>query len=173
MGINLIESIYARYGKLLYSIAYSILCNKEDTNDAVQQSFIKIIKYEHKISNMTEKHIKSYISIIAKNEAINIYNKDKHVTNLDEEMLYNIEDESEQIDEILGRAELQECIYKYINLLSNDEKNIIILKYIHDQSYDEISDLLDLKNDAARQRVCRAKKKLADMISKDNENEKR
>lgn len=67
------EIIYEETHRLVYYIIYSILKNKEDSEDVMQQVYMTIYK---KIDQYTNSP-KAWISMIARNLAINQYNKNK------------------------------------------------------------------------------------------------
>lgn len=48
--VSKLERIYERYSTIMYKEAYSILYDKSDSEDAVQQSFIKIMHSLDKIN---------------------------------------------------------------------------------------------------------------------------
>src|SRR5690554_6209962 len=67
------EIIYEETHRLVYYIICSILKNKEDSEDVMQQVYMTIYK---KIDQYTNSP-KAWISMIARNLAINQYNKNK------------------------------------------------------------------------------------------------
>ena len=101
----LIEEIYERiyddYYKLVYYIVIKIVKDTEDcieiTNDVFLKAFNNISKFD---INNNQSSIKSWIVRIAKNEAINFYNKQKkHNIVLDDEYIEKID--SPDIDKFL------------------------------------------------------------------------
>ena len=164
---NKFEQIYFEYSRYLYVIGFNILRDKESIEDAMQQCFIKIFNNIDKISIIQSKQTKSFISVIMRNEAINIYNNNKALSSkikpLDDED--DVEDQNSNIEEILARAELKKEVYGYIKALNVNESNIIILKYVKGYSSQEISGLLGVSQEVVRQRLSRAKKKLVALIA--------
>lgn len=71
------EQLYTKYAQDMYAIAYSILKNKEDAEDAVHQSFVKIAENFVKVSSLSCQGIRAYIVIISENTAKNIYSRNK------------------------------------------------------------------------------------------------
>lgn len=168
-GKNKFEEIYGIYSRYLYAIGLKILKDEDLASDALQQCYFKIYKNMDKIKDLRTKQTRSFFGIIMRNEALMIYNKyfsKNHVTESIEDELFII-DETADIDEILAKAELKKEMQGYLSELSSDESNILILKYIKDYSNDEIASLLSLTQDTVRQRLSRARKKLANIISND------
>lgn len=71
------EEIYIKYRQMMYAIAYRILNNSEDAEDAVHQSFLAVADHFKKIQQILCQELKAYLVIVSKNKAINIYNKNK------------------------------------------------------------------------------------------------
>ena len=69
------EDIYGKYKKMMFWIANQILNDERDIEEVVQDSFIKIIRNLDKIEKINSKKTKSFISIIVKNTAIDVYRK--------------------------------------------------------------------------------------------------
>lgn len=166
------EAIYFAYSKYLYSIGINILKDEQYAADALQQCFIKIFENIEKVGEINSSQTKSFISIIMRNESINILRKRKtvfHVTESMEDALYIIIDETANTEEILLKAELRDEIKAYLSKLNKEESNLIILKYVRDYSNQEIAEILGVSQEVVRQRLSRVRRKLAALIDKDRE----
>ena len=69
------EEIYNEYYKLVYFVILQIIKNKEETEELVNDTFLKAFNNITKFKEDTS--LKSWIVQIAKNTAINQYNKNK------------------------------------------------------------------------------------------------
>lgn len=69
------EIIYHEYRKRMFSVAYSILHNNEDAEDAVHETFIRIAKNMKAIDDPRSQKTSAYVITAAKNNAINLFNK--------------------------------------------------------------------------------------------------
>ena len=128
------EKLYNNYNKLIYSIAYSILKNKQDAEDVVQIVFEKLYLIDkEKLPNRTES---SWLYSITKNETINYLKHNKN--NIDLDSIYNIEDDNNEINKIID----QDSYNRLIDKLNDKEKEIISLKIVSNLSFEEIGKLL-------------------------------
>lgn len=128
------EKLYNNYNKLIYSIAYSILKNKQDAEDIVQIVFEKIYLIDkEKLPNKNET---SWLYSVTKNETINYLKRNKN--NIDLDSIYNIEDDNNEINKIIN----QDSYNRLIGKLNDKEKEIISLKIISNLSFEEIGKLL-------------------------------
>lgn len=128
------EKLYIKYNKLVYGIAFSILKNKEASEDVVQSVFSKL--YEMDKSKMPDNKEASWLYTLTKNEAITFLRKEDN--NIDLESIYNIEDKDNEINNIIDQVEFN----RLIRGLNDKEKQIISLKILANLSFDEIGKLL-------------------------------
>ncbi len=75
------EILYTKYRQNMYAVAYSILHNTEDAEDAVHQAFIAIANNFEKIRQIPCQEIKAYIVVIIRNTSIDNYNRNKKKLN--------------------------------------------------------------------------------------------
>lgn len=77
------EILYNEYRKRMVYIAYSVLGNNEDAEDAVHDTFIKIARNMNSIGDPKSNEALSYILKATKNTAINLSKKNttrnKHI----------------------------------------------------------------------------------------------
>lgn len=130
------EKLYNRYNKLVYRIAFSILKNKQDTEDIVQIIFTKIYSIDkNKLPNRNEA---SWLYSITKNETINYLRGKNNNINIDS--IYEIEDNNNEINRIID----QDNYNKLISKLNDKEKEIISLKVLSNLSFEEIGKVLNI-----------------------------
>ena len=134
---EVLEEIYNKYQKTIYGIAFSILKNKDDSEDIVQSVFIKIHTLEN--SKLPKENVASWLYTLTKNEALQFLRKQKN--NIDLDSIYDLADNNNDIDKLINK----ETYNKLISKLSPKEKEIVSLKIISNLSFEEISQLLGEK----------------------------
>ena len=157
------EKLYTAYERMMYRTAFRVLRQKYDAEDAVHEAFLSIIKGDalEKMKTMTDIERKSYLTVIVKNSAYKVYNKRKKNN---ENSIYNDSDNANSTEEtVLSSLSIEE-IQKTMNMLTESDYDILCLYLVNEQAYEEIAAVLDIKPDAARQRVHRAKKRLMDKL---------
>lgn len=156
------EDLYIKYKQRMYAIAYKILHNVEDSEDAVHNAFLKIADNFEEIKKFSCKETERYIVIIVRNTSINIYRKNKndteHLTELDDnQSIVNINFfENIEHDELIKAISNLPLIYK----------DILFLHYVNQYTTKEISKLLDISLDTVWKRIERAKKLLKQELEK-------
>lgn len=129
-----LEKLYNRYNKLVYGIAFSILKNKEDSEDVVQTVFSKIYILE-KDKLPTDK-IGTWLYTVTRNETLLLLRKNNNDVNLD--TIYDLEDENNEIDKFINK----DSYNRLINGLNQREQEIVSLKILSNFTFKEIGELL-------------------------------
>lgn len=152
------EKVYLQYRGLMYTVAYRILGNPSDAEDAVHNAFLKIAENIDKISDPGCAKTKNYVVIIAENKAIDLYRR-------------NTRHNAIPIDEIPGAPVepqdshgLAECILK----LPPRYRQVILLKYYHGFSCREIARQLGITLSNAQKLDQRAKEKLTQLCEEED-----
>lgn len=133
---NKINVLYSKYNKLVYGIAFSILKDKEDSEDIVQIVFTKIFEMDK--SKFPTNNETSWLYSLTKNETLNYLRKQKENVSLDD--IYYIADEDEELNKIIEKDKYNRIISK----LNEQEREIISLKILSNMSFREISLLLKI-----------------------------
>lgn len=132
-----IEELYKNYSKLVFGVIYSILKNTDETEDVLQNVFVKIFKLDNE-KLPTKSHL-SWLYSVAKNETINYIKK--HSKEKNYESLYEITDNDTEIEKVLDK----EYFNKLIENLPPKQQGILSLKIISNLSFREIANILDMK----------------------------
>lgn len=96
------ESLYNKYSKLVYKIAFTILKNKDDSEDIVQSVFSKI--YTLPKDTLPTRNISSWLYSVTKNESIALFRKNKNTIDIDS--IYEIEDTDNEINNVIDLGKL-------------------------------------------------------------------
>ncbi len=130
------QKLYEKYKALVYGVAFSILKNKEDSEDIVQIVFLKIFRLEKE--KLPTNNAATWIYSVTKNETFNFLKSKKEELNIDE--LYYITSENKELNEIIEIDSYNKMIAK----LPIKEQEIISLKILSGLSFKEISGVLGI-----------------------------
>ncbi len=149
---ELYRIIVERYEKKLLRYAFLLIKNKEKAEDIIQQAFIKA--YINLNGFNTNKKFSSWIYRIVHNEAMNIIKKYKKETplKLDIDLASAQDLEEEYVKKELVRN-AKHCLSELPVIYSEP----LILQYLEEKSYDEISDILHMPIGTVAVRIKRAK----------------
>ena len=145
------EQIYLEYKGLMFHVAYEILHNEQDAEDAVHQAFVKIAENIKKIDAPVCPKTHSYVVTIVEHQAIDQYRRlQKHPS---VELIEEIQGTNAHYE---GDNDLTKCILK----LPARYREMILLRYHHGYTVREIAKMLGLSLPAAIKLDQRAKNKL-------------
>lgn len=152
-----IENVFCDYKPVLYRIAYSILHNTHDAEDAVQETFFKLLKSNEQIP--TNDRIRAYSIVVTKHVCAKISQKSGHTVCIDDIADY-LSDQSTSPEEI---ALEHDDIYRLVDTICGlPEKyaHPMLMYYDLGLSYSEIAHALGITAATARKRVSNGRKYL-------------
>jgi len=145
--------LFDRHQKRFMKVAKRSLRTKDDAEDAVQETFVRIYKYGKKFPSNGGKFV-PWANTILKNCIADQINRYKNVTvSLTEEMENTVPDLNNNQD--LGNKNYVQFVLEKIGGATAE---IINLRYILGKSFKEIAKTLNISSGAARVRVHRSKK---------------
>lgn len=147
------SEIIKRYQDKLMRYAISILNDEEKAADIVQESFIKA--YVNINSFNSKKKFSSWIYRIVHNQAVNLIKKHKKELPLLDDIDF---DSGVDIEKEYIKDELIKMVKRCINEMPVLYKEPLVLYYLEDKSYNEISDILRISINTVGTRISRAKK---------------
>jgi RNA polymerase sigma-70 factor (ECF subfamily) len=162
------------YKDKIYHLAYRMLNNKHEAEDAVQETFMRVYTNLNRYDE--QQKFSTWIFRIATNHCIDRLRKRKHSAySLDAEMpdgegndYYSMLAGNEDTPEkqiILSETQLQ--IRKAIDALPEKYKTVVILRYLQDMSLQEISDVLDMPVTTVKTRVHRGREYLRNRLEQE------
>lgn len=161
-----IENIYCKYGKLMYLAAFEILENKEQAEDAVHSSFIKIIDLIDNIDESNQNETCGYVVIICKTVALNMLKRRK--IGLEKEIAFESEKKIDSPpEEVLLKLETLGSLIKAINQLKPIYKEIFLFRYAHNLMPKKIAEITEMNEDTVKKRLLRAKAQIAEILKKE------
>lgn len=155
--ISFIEDCYKLYEQKMYHVAFAILHNEEQAEDAVQDAFLKLMKHKVKFDSPGSDECKRYIITVIRNAAINIYNRNKR----DCEVTYltdNIEImESRATVLPESDAESDEQIEQLMGCLDGKYYDVVYCLVVRDMTTRQAAEELGITEASVRKRFERAK----------------
>ena len=153
--------IIDRYEKKLHNcIMRSTDITNEEADDLLQEIFIKVYKNILEVSENLS--FSSCIYRITHNHLIDYFRKNSKIekVSLDDEsysfLINNIKSDFDpKLD--LDKKEIKEIVQKALSKIRKEYREILVLKFIEDKSYDEISDILRIPTGTVGTLINRAK----------------
>lgn len=161
--------IFEQYYNRIYYAAYYVIKDQELAEDIAQETFIKAFKNLHTVHDVEK--LGAWLSMIATRTAIDHLRRLKKWNDFTTSDVYiDTESDAIQPDYVstvetgLEEAYVKKLLLEEMDKLKPDHKEVLILYYHHDQTYEEIAELLNIKMATVKTRMFRAKKKLKESI---------
>lgn len=167
---SFVEMLYTKYQRDMYGVAFGIFHNKSDAEDAVHESFLRIVENLDKIKLISADKLRYYFVIISRNTSLNLLNKKNNKYEPVRDVLATIED-PEHIEDIIDAKLGVDKIKGYIHKLKETDFEVIYMWLILELSSAEIATILNISLGAARQRLHKAKKNLRIIIESEENDE--
>ena len=154
--------LYERYKKQLFGFFYNLNRDKDLSEDLVQNTFIRIIKYKHGFKG--EGEFKSWMFHIARNVNIDHFKKNKRNNETDSLEAWQEEatDDAETQLSIDKEGNLQ-LLEKAIDQLDYEKRELITMSKIKGIKYKEIGEVLSCSEGAVKVKVFRALRELKEV----------
>ncbi len=157
----LFEILYDRYSKVVYNKCYGFSKSQQEAEDLTQDVFLKLFvklrsfkgnsKFSTWLYAFTYNHCVNYVN---RNTAKKIERK-----SVDAEVLEYTLYDPDKDDQEIGQLRVDQ-LKDALELISPDEKMILLLKYQDSLSIKELTDILGIGESAVKMRLKRAKEKL-------------
>jgi len=155
------SELYEYYITPIFRFVYFRVRSRADAEDLTQGIFLKV--WTSLPGYKQKNRFSSWLYAVARNTVIDFWKKKKD-WNISELGKETIKDKSKPIDETVDEERDLEKIRDLMELLTDEQQEIMILKFIQGLSNREISKILGKSEDALRQLQMRAIKTLKEYL---------
>ena len=150
------------YETSVYRLALRMCGNAHDAEEAAQEAFVSA--WKGLPSFRGESKFSSWLYQLTTNACLDLLRREKRhraAVPLDEQAELSSEDTPQRAAE---NAELRDTLQAALQELSDDHRQIFLLRQMRQLSYDEIGALLGLEAGTVKSRLSRAKKQLRQIL---------
>lgn len=134
------QQLILDYQRPLYNHIRNIVLNHDDTDDVLQNTFIKV--FQNLKNFKGESKLFSWIYRIATNEALTFLKQKSKISGISSETLQNKTLDNLEVDVFFDGNDIQIKLQKAIALLPEKQQLIFKMKYFEELKYEEISEIL-------------------------------
>jgi RNA polymerase sigma-70 factor (ECF subfamily) len=164
--IKALSQLIDKYKDSAYSLAISIVKDRESAKDITQDSFIKVLENINRFRN--ESSFSTWLYRIVYNESLKHLQSNKAIfRDIESVKSYIDPDSSENSGDEDETPEVN--LQKAINRLENNERNIVILFYMGEKSIRETETITGLSISNIKVILHRSRKKLKEYIQNNYE----
>ncbi|WP_446744824.1 RNA polymerase sigma factor [Silvibacterium acidisoli] len=162
-----IVSLVATYSATLYRVAYSVVRNAAEAEDAVQETFVRVLRNEDKLSEVRDPRV--WLIRIVWNVVLDRKRRAKTRPENDDIADYAriLPTAEASADDSLVSTETHSRILALIDRLPQKERQALLLSAVDELSTVEIANVLQTTESSVRSRIFRARRLLSDMLEKE------
>lgn len=165
------EVIVDRYQKAFIRKALSILRNRTDAEDVVQETFVRIYSAGKRFKKVEGASFSSWAYTILERQCYTLYNKRKR-RGVTESEIFEDFFETRSDEQCLKEASnytLREDLLLAISKLPESFRDTIKSYFLDGKSHEMVAAEYGISNEAARTRLCRAKSLLKKILEKEED----
>ncbi|MEW6540400.1 MAG: sigma-70 family RNA polymerase sigma factor [Bacillota bacterium] len=156
------EELVRQYQDRIYALSYHLSGNQADAEDLAQEAFVKAFYGLKGFRN--EADFGTWLHRITVNLWINVRRRERQTVSLDEpvqtgdgEVQRELAATAEEPPEVLERKEFQRFVQRALGEISREHRVVLVLREMHDYSYEEIARVLDCSLGTVKSRISRAR----------------
>lgn len=138
-----IEWALKEYERPLIGYAHGFVHDWERARDVVQDTFIRLCQQD---MAKVRDGVKTWLFTVCRNRALDVLRKDSRLVEMDEKKLHRIPGAMMSASDHLEKEEVHERLESYLQRLTPNQREVIILKFQQGLSYEEISRVTGLSN---------------------------
>ena len=142
--VDVFNTLVARHQQKLYNYIYSVVKDRDASDDIFQETFIKVINVLRSGTYREEGKFVQWIMRIAHNLTIDYFRKEqkmKYVRSNDEvnvfDVIGNFED---SIETVIIKKQINKDIRSLIKQLPEEQRRVLIMRHYADMSFKEIAE---------------------------------
>jgi RNA polymerase sigma-70 factor, ECF subfamily len=154
------ERVYREYAPLAYRTAWAVLGSREDAEDVLQTIFLKLLRSEFPPD--LQQSPKAYFYRAALNASLDVLKaRRRRPVLVPDADVVDLRASSTvfEFDE-----DMSERLYDAISRLSADAAAVVVLRYMHNKSTEEISTMLGVSRTVVGVRLFRARSRLRKLL---------
>jgi RNA polymerase sigma-70 factor (ECF subfamily) len=159
---DLLEAAVRDHARLVYRIAYSVLRNHHDAEDATQETFVRVVRARTKLAKVAD--VRNWLARIAWRVAVECRKKSSQV--LTEEIAVDhLAGQEIQADELVLGREMSEILECLIPSLPPKLRDAVTLSTVEEMSPADVAQVLGINEAKVRSRLFRARQVLREKLT--------
>lgn len=149
------------YQTQVYRLA-ARMCGESAADDVTQEAFVAA--WRALPSFRGDCRFSTWLYRLATNAAIDLLRREKRHRNADDITELELSDDGLSPQELAERGETQEAVRRALGQLSEEHRQVLLLRYMQELDYGEIADALEISEGTVKSRISRAKGRLRELL---------
>jgi RNA polymerase sigma-70 factor, ECF subfamily len=163
-GEDELELAVREHARLVYRVAYSVLRNHHDAEDATQDAFVRVVRYRRRLAGVRDP--RTWLARIAWRVAIERRRRVAEVSLDDpDQVVRQIRSFAAGADEIVLREEMSAFLEKLMAGLPSKLRDPLTLSTVAEMSPADVAEVLGINEAAVRSRLFRARRILREKLA--------
>jgi RNA polymerase sigma-70 factor (ECF subfamily) len=163
-----VEMLVASHSLMVFRIAYSILRNHHDAEDAAQECFLRVWKHKDRLHEVN--NAKTWLARVAWTTALDKRRASRVTVSLSDEelgsdLMQSLSDSTPAADERFAGAEMQQMLERLIAKLPEELRHPLELSTVQELNSVEIAEIMKIPEGSVRTRLFRARKQLKEKMA--------
>jgi RNA polymerase sigma-70 factor (ECF subfamily) len=158
------EAVVRAHSRVVYRIAYSVLRNHHDAEDATQETFIRCLRWWKRLDPLRDR--RAWLARTAWRIALDRRPKHREVS-LDNvaETVSAMRASGAGVEEMATNQQMETLIGRLINSLPQELREPMLLSTVEELTSPEIAEVLGIPDGSVRTRLMRARQVLKEKLS--------
>jgi len=159
-----ISALVDQYAGALYRVAYSVLRNSTDAEDAVQEAFLRVLRHRDTLDEVRDHRV--WLIRIVWNIVLDRKRRAKTRPETDDvsELARVLPSKGLSAEELAAAAEHHAHVLKCVEQLPAKEREVLLLSAFEELTSVEIAAVLDITESSVRSRLFRARNLMAELL---------
>lgn len=161
-----LAALVEQYAPALYRVAYSVLRNSPDAEDAVQETFLRVLRHRDTLHEIRDQRV--WLVRIVWNVALDRKRRAKTRPETDDvsELARVLPAAGLSAEEIAAAAQHHARVLKMVDQLPAKEREVLVLSAFDELSSVEIAPVLSVTESTVRSRLFRARNLMAELLER-------
>ena len=162
-----ITALVAQYSATLYRVAYSVMRNAAEAEDAVQEVFLRVLKHREKLNEIHD--LRVWLIRITWNVVLDKKRRSKTRPENDDiaDYVRVLPSADRGADDSLISSQEHRRILMLIDRLPHKEREALLLSAVQELSTVQIATVLGTTESSVRSRIFRARRELSALLEKE------
>lgn len=163
------EALFDRYKDYVYRVAFFVSRNREEAEDAVQETFLDVLKALPSYDVNGPARFETWLYRVTLNRArMRMRCKQPASTewdDVDEQLERLPSPSSERPEAVFLDGERASSLWRAVDQLPEEHRVVVMLRYQQDLAYNEIADVLGVREGTVKSRLYNAHRKLQQLLA--------
>ncbi len=157
-----VERLVRRHARFVFGVAYSVLRNREDAEDAAQETFLRLSRQR----NLAEiRDVRLWLARVAWRVAVDRTRKHRELSGEEaSQLLEATADAAPGAEQVVLERQMKDLLDRMIAGLPRELREVVLLTTVQEMSSADVAEVLGIPEGSVRQRMFRARQILREKM---------